>query len=596
MKLRLLLGLLIGIPMFAIAQWVDDPDVNTMVLGTEYAHTFPKIATTSDGNFYISSWRSVPDTNVYYEVWLQYLNHDGYVQWGTDGVLISDNPSRSWISDYSLVTNPNGNAILAFEDMRGGSGFSHVSVYSVAPDGHAVWDTNGIQLTTDPLMAFSPTICLTNSNNVLVAWNADISAKDTNAGIFIKVQKLSPAGVPLWTEPLTVAGPDSNYIFPNLMPVGTDDFIMVWQKKFEIGMGTGYEMFSYIYAMRFGADGSMVWPDVARICDHGDSAYVVPEFLKLRPVQDNNQGVYVTWFDGRSKNNFSNVYVQHIDTSGKLQWPMNGIAVSPENYGYDRVDPMVGLDPGNQDLFVFWEEYRAVGAFDSFGILGQKIKPDGSVAWGDLGKQMSVFIMDTMWYIEGVAPCPNNKFVLLMDQEYDSIVGPDTLLFDQLFATQIDTSGLQTWTKPTVLMAATRGTKFYPDLSDLSENIFVVTWAENRDDAFNPNGVILAQNISLNGQLGPLGIPVYPADESGILLYPNPTGSNSWLEFTEAVSGTVEVEVFNSFGQPIEHLTRSLDRANYSIPLSANRIPSGIYLLRVRFNEKEKVVRWVVLK
>jgi len=596
MKVPLLLGLLIGIPMFAIAQWVDDSAVNTMIAGTGQDHTFPKIAATPDGNFYISSWRNVPDTTIFYEMWLQYVNHDGYVQWGPNGILISDNPSRSWISDYSLVTDLSGNAILAFEDMRGGSGFSHVSVYAVAPDGHAVWDTNGIQLSTDLFMSYSPTVCLTNSQNILVAWNADISDKDTNAGIFIKIHKLSPNGTPLWPEAITVAGPDSNYIFPNLLPVGVDDFIMVWQKKFEIGIGIGYEMYSYIYAMRFGPDGTMKWPDVARICDHGDSAFVVPEFFKLHPIQNKEQDVYVAWFDDRFKTDFSNIYVQQVDTSGNIKWSQNGIAVSPTNFGYDRVDPWMGLEPLSEDLFVFWEEYRVAGIFDSFGMLGQKIKPEGTTAWGDLGKLFVGFTLDTVWYINGIQPCADNKFVLILEQEYDSIVGSDTLLFDQLFATQIDTSGMQTWAKPTVLMAATNGTKFYPDMSDLSEDIFVVSWAENRDDAFNPNGMIFAQNISLDGKLGLLGIPAYPADESGLLLYPNPTSCDSWLEFREPVAGMVDIEVFNPFGQRLEHIVWSFDGANCAIPLSAAQIPSGIYLIRVGYNEREQVVRWVVLK
>ncbi|MBL7137459.1 MAG: hypothetical protein ISS17_01620 [Bacteroidales bacterium] len=45
-------------------------------------------------------------------------------------------------------------------------------------------------------------------------------------------------------------------------------------------------------------------------------------------------------------------------------------------------------------------------------------------------------------------------------------------------------------------MAATQGTKFYPDMSDLSEDIFVATWNENRDSPFDADGSVYAQNIS----------------------------------------------------------------------------------------------------
>ncbi|TSA27023.1 MAG: T9SS C-terminal target domain-containing protein [Bacteroidetes bacterium] len=577
------------------AQWTSDPAVNTIVAGSGMDHTFPKIASAPNGDFFIASWREV-STNINYEMWLQRINHEGYPQWGADGFQISNQPCRTWLSDYALTVDQAGNALIAIEDMRGGTGFSHVSVYAVAPDGRAVWDTNGVQLSDDPYMAYSPTVCLTHSQNVLVAWNADAEARDSNQRWFIRIQKLTPDGDPLWPEPISVVGPDSSYIFPNLLPVGTDDFILVWQKKFERGVGVGREWYTYIYAMRYGPDGTATWPDAARICDHGDSAYVVAEFLKLMPVQNENQGVYVAWFEDRYKTLYSNIYIQQVDTSGQLIWPMNGVAVSPRNVGFDRVEPWMNLDPESQELFVFWDEYRPVGAFDSFGILGQKILQDGSLGWGNLGKTLAGFSIDSVWYVFGLKSCPDSKMAVLIDQEYDSIVGSDTLLFDQLFAAQTDTAGNLTWSSPRVLMAATNGTKFYPELSDLNQDIFVATWNENRSSPFWPEGVVYAQNISLDGKLGPLGIPVYPGDESTLLLYPNPTDQCSWLELRKPVSGEVDIQIYDPTGRLVKRMTVNQDVVSYTIRLNAETIPSGLYLVRVLINGDESRVKWVVLK
>jgi len=588
-----LMGFLI--PILGFAQWTDDPTVNTFVAGTGMDYSCPKIVASPDGNFFISSLKYVPDTNINYERWLQNLDHEGTSLWGANGILVSNYPNRMWFSEYSLACDAEGNAVIAFDNMRGGSGFSHVSVYKIAPDGHAVWDTNGIQLNTGDYDSYYTMMTITPGNNVLVAWWGELYIDDTIKR-FIKIRKISPEGNLKWSHPLTVANPDSNYLFPNILPVGDDDFILIWQRKFEEGTGVGRMWYSYIYAMRYDSAGNEVWPQKARICDHGDSAYVMPEFFRLFPVQDPDGGIYVAWFDDRYKTDYSNIYFQHVDADGALKWPMNGLPVSHDNMGYERVEPWMRYDPATGNLYLFWEEYRAVGIYDSFGMLGQKTGPDGSLKWGDLGKIFAGFTMDTIWYIEAVKPIPDHDMLILVDQEYDSIIPPDTVQFDQLFAIRIDSMGSMVWSPQQVLMAATQGTKYYPDMSDLSEDMFVVSWNENRDSPFWPEGTVYAQNISLDGKLGPMGVPFITGQESDLLLYPNPTDGVSWLKFKKPVAGMVEMEIFNPYGQRISAMSLDLESENYTIRLSAESLPSGFYLIRIRSNGEESLVKWLVLK
>ncbi|NQV02373.1 MAG: T9SS type A sorting domain-containing protein, partial [Bacteroidia bacterium] len=298
----------------------------------------------------------------------------------------------------------------------------------------------------------------------------------------------------------------------------------------------------------------------------------------------------------RHKVYYSNIYFQHVDANGNLKWPVNGLAVSPENVGYDRVEPRIRYDQGTGELFLFWAEYRAVGAYDSFGMLGQKAGQDGSLKWGDLGKIFTGFTMDTIWYINAVKPIPDHDILILVDQEYDSIILPDTVQFDQLFAMRIDSAGTLVWSPQHVLMAATQGPKYYPDMSDLSDDIFVASWNENRDSPYDPDGSVYAQNISLAGKLGPLGIPILQGQESILFIYPNPTQQTSWLEFREPVSGVVEVDVINQFGQRMKSIRITMDDSNPTIRLDAGQIPSGLYLIRARYNKKENLVKWLVLK
>ncbi|MFH1160515.1 MAG: T9SS type A sorting domain-containing protein [bacterium] len=595
MKFRLFLCLALGIPMGALSQWSSDPSVNTMVAGTGLDRTFPKIIASPQGTFYISNWQQLYDKNDNYHLWLQQVDANGYLLWGTDGIQVSDQPCDTWLSDYSLKVDNTGNAILAMEDLRGGTGFSHVSVYSIAPDKHAVWDTNGIQVNMGDYDSHSPVIALTNDHNVLVAWNGD-RPDIFGDKFFIRIQKLSPEGVPLWTEPISVTDGDSTSIFPNLLPVGDDEFILVWQRKFEKGTGLGREWYTYIYAQRYDANGQPVWPNKVAICDHGDSAYVVPEFIILYPVQDEHQGIIVAWPDDRFETDYSNIYIQQVDSAGNLKWPVNGIAVSPFNAGYDRVEPMVAFEPASQATYVFWDEYRAIGIYDSFGMLGQKIGADGSLRWGDLGKVFAGFTMDTIWYLTSTKETPSGDMVLLVDRGFDSIIGPDTVTFDQLFAMRIDTAGNLTWPQHQALMAATEGTKFYPRMSDLSGDIYVVSWGENRNSQFDPEGAVFAQNITLDGNLGPAGIPQNSGTEQEISIRPNPTAEGSWLVFYKPVSGTVDLALFSSAGQLIFSSPVRPESQDQKIWLDTGLLSSGMYMVRIRNQGKESHVKWLIIR
>jgi hypothetical protein len=594
MKKHLFISLFLIISFTGSAQWTNDPSVNTWVAGSDHFRTYPQISADPSGSYYVSNWESVSDTNVYYNFWLQLLDGEGNRVWGDDGIRISDNPSRSWISAYDLTTDSAGNAIIAFEDMRGGTGFSHVYLYAYDAAGHSVWDSGGIRADTGSFMSYSPTLAVTAKGNILVAWNA-IYKENPLQEWGIRIMKYSPAGQPLWPQVIAWNEPDTTNMFATIIPVAEDDFILVWQRKFEQGVGIGYEWFTYLYAQRFDSAGHPVWPQIVPVCDHGDSAYVMPEFMIISTAKDENDGVYVSWFDDRYKTMYCNIYAQHVDINGNVGWIKNGVPVSPENWGYDRVEPHMVFDPPGQSLYLLWEEYRPQGIYLSFGLCGQKISAAGELKWGDLGKTFEDFEMDSIFYVNDLRLTPYHDLLFQYEQEYDSIVGPDTLRFDQLFISRVDTSGAFLWTPGRTLMAATNGTKFYPELSAYSNGIYVTTWAENRDSPFYPYGDIYAQNIGLNGKLGPMSIPSQAGKEGSVMISPNPSGSSAWLVFKNKPSGTVRIRIFNSIGQEIYSGTESPVQGSNLVRLDASGMKTGFYYVEVSLEGRVETVKWVVV-
>jgi len=152
---------LIFIPIVLSAQWSNDPMVNTLIAGTDIGEqSLPKIAYANDDSYYISSFVDVGQP-VWYNVYLQKLDVNGNKLWVEDGLLISDHDFRSWFSDYSLITDQDNCAVLVFEDMRAGTGFSNVSAYRTSPDGNFLWGNDGVTLSDNLFDEYSPKVLIT---------------------------------------------------------------------------------------------------------------------------------------------------------------------------------------------------------------------------------------------------------------------------------------------------------------------------------------------------------------------------------------------------------------------------------------------------
>ena len=113
------------------AQWSIDPNTNLMICDVNGEQALAKIAMTSDGGCYISWFDTRSGV---YNVYLQRLDPLGYKLWAPDGLLISNNPQDTWITDYDLICDQNNNAVLVFSDIRIG-GLLKPFAYKISPNG-----------------------------------------------------------------------------------------------------------------------------------------------------------------------------------------------------------------------------------------------------------------------------------------------------------------------------------------------------------------------------------------------------------------------------------------------------------------------------
>ncbi|MCF8303946.1 MAG: T9SS type A sorting domain-containing protein [Bacteroidales bacterium] len=450
------------------AQWPTDPNENLAISTADGEQAISKIATADDGTTYVS-WFSNATGN--YNVRLQRFDVDGNKQWGEEGILVSDHPAMSWLTDYDMTVDHTGCAIIVFQDIRNGD--NDVFAYRIDPSGEFLWGEDGLELSSGPAFDVSPKVTVTGSNDAVVAWAANYD---------IVRQKISPEGELLWGEEgITMSG-DNTFSWPQLMPVGDDDVIM----KFFEDEGPSWAPDRYVYAQRYDDSGNAVWEEDAVISD----ATGISSWTQVFPmVSDGQDGFYIAWHDDRDEDMLSSVFVQHVNAQGEMLFTDNGVEASTQA-NRNNFYAQLALPTGSEDIYVFWNEMD--GSQNNRGIYGQKIAVDGSRLWGSSGK---TFIeLSSTDVLPFGARSSQEEMVVFYEEAFNSNAYG-------IKAMRIDTEGEFVWAEEKVPMCSVESGKVHPVVNHFNNGQWIATW----DDSRNASVDIYGQNINLDGSLGGSG-------------------------------------------------------------------------------------------
>jgi len=175
------------------AQWPNDASQNLLVSDQSGAQVLPKVCATSDAGCYVS-WHSTPTGN--YDIYLQRLDSTGAAQWQEDGILISDHPQDTWVTDFDMTVDNQDNAIITFNDIRNGVD-RDIYAYKIGPDGSFLWGPDGLTISANDGFEPDPQVMVTTNNNVVFAWQEEQTEN------VIHLRKVSPEGIDIWS-PATI--------------------------------------------------------------------------------------------------------------------------------------------------------------------------------------------------------------------------------------------------------------------------------------------------------------------------------------------------------------------------------------------------------
>ncbi|MBK7867048.1 MAG: hypothetical protein IPJ75_08700 [Ignavibacteriales bacterium] len=149
----------------SLPQWKSDPASNILIADTTGSQVLPKAVKCKDGSSFVTWF----DTrNGSYALYMQKMSANGIREWGDNGILISDKPQSSFISNYSLECDKTNNAIVAFTDVRTGN--QSVFAYKISPLGKFLWGNEGILVSSGKESAVNPSIAVTGDGFYVIAW------------------------------------------------------------------------------------------------------------------------------------------------------------------------------------------------------------------------------------------------------------------------------------------------------------------------------------------------------------------------------------------------------------------------------------------
>ncbi|MHC1773889.1 MAG: carboxypeptidase regulatory-like domain-containing protein [Lentimicrobium sp.] len=450
---------------FVSAQWSNNAAVNNAIGALTGEQALPKIATCPNGDTYIGFFSNESGN---YDVRLQRLDSQGNELWATGGILISNNASMTWLTDWDMTADVNNHCVLTWQDIRNGN--NNAYAYRISPSGSFVWGPNGIALSNNAEFNASPKVTCTSAGNAVFAWAS---------GDVIIMQKINPAGAKQWGDNGITLTSSNTLSWPQLMPVGSDDVIM---KYFE-DSGPPNAVTRHVYAQRYGPTGTPVWASPTIISD----AAGISSWTQIFPfINDGSDGFYIAWHDDRDNNQLASVWVQHISSSGAILFAADGIEATTQA-GMNHFYPYLALPPGSNDVYVFWNEMNGLQSLK--GILGQKLSSTGTRQWGNSG-MVFIPVSATQVLPLGAGNTPTDVMVL-----YDESVSASA---SSLKAMRIANDGSFVWPGNFVNVSTASSSKVHTVLNDFQDNQWIISWEDNRSGASD----IYAQNLLLDGSLG----------------------------------------------------------------------------------------------
>ncbi|MBI3195155.1 MAG: T9SS type A sorting domain-containing protein [Ignavibacteriae bacterium] len=537
----------------------------------------------------------------------------GFAQWSNDPNI---NAAIQITPDFKvnvvMTSDGAGGAIIAWEDHRGGEENGDIYTQRVNASGVVQWQSTGVPICVDTMPQYSPQIVSDGAGGAFIIWgDSRYSASGYDK---IYTQRINGDGIIQWTvNGIRISSLDSMENFSSMISDDAGGAIIAWT-----------ENVPSIKAQRINRDGVRLWEPSGKIIASGQ--------WRFSPVlvSDGNKGAIIAWEEFRSIE--SDIYAQHFDSAGIIQWGTDGIAICTAPSYQSKIQMVSNTMNG---AILSWEDTRNGSEKD---IYAQMVNDTGAVLWttdgiavcNETGIQQDQRIVENglsgavfvwsdkrngvysdlyaqfinsqgneVWGTNGKLICAegygqenpsvirdeNNDFIFVWQ---DGRNGIDY----NIFAQRMNQSGNTLWDSCGQVISSESHYQGKPKIINDGNHGAIIIWEDGRNDNFAND--IYGYRIDLNVN----GI----ADDGGTIVqqfalyqnYPNPFNPTTKFEYRIANFGLVSMKVFDALGREVSTLVnQELHPGTYSVMWDASGLPSGMYtyqLLAGEFQESKKLL------
>jgi len=458
-------------------------------------------------------------------------------------LLIIINIYPQW-SNNSQINTPvctaveNQNEVVSATDGQGGTFFAwrdyrneptmfggDIYVQKISSDGELLWGNDGIPVSTAINGQFRPEIINDGAGNVIIVW-ADNKGGFYNYDLY--AQKLDENSNKLWgSNGVHVTTDFYTDSFHQITSDGNGGVIITWQRLANVPGTTD------IYAQKISADGTIQWTaNGLPVCQASGSQYY-PQL-----ASDGIGGAVIVWSDARNGSSNLDIFAQHVNRKGTINWTVDGNPVCTDPAVQDL--PVICKSNVNNGVIIAYEDYRVLdgaiyvqrlneyGEYDwtENGIL---ISPNGSscsnpaiiqdiaggyiVCWIDDVQMTETNIMaqkfdenaNKLWGTDAVTVCSatndqQNIYAISNDAGGITITWQDYRSDSEadIYAQWIDPDGNAMWGIDGIGVSNAQGSEEYPVCTADGIGGAVISWVDGR----NGTDDIYTQNVDIQGQLG----------------------------------------------------------------------------------------------
>ena len=543
------------------SQWTSDTLLNTPVRALSGLSIYtPLVASSNDGTTYFCWFENVSGN---YEMHMQRLDSAGHSVWSSNGIAVSTFPQSSAVYRYDMVTDKNGDAVLAFQDIRVGGNLNIVA-YKVDKQGNLVWGSSGVQLLDSTATdGMAPRIGITSANEAVIAWNAS-----SGSAKWVAFHKITASGSLAWNAVHRIKTTGNKYSRPVVVPASGDEFMIQYVQ--ETGNFPGVT--STMYLDKFYSNGSSALTASVKV-----SNKTIPYFTFPSPIYDGNNGIFISFQTSNPASlSMNDTYVQHVTASGQ-QWSLNGTEAASSTTLHKYPVGKAIFDPSTKETWALMKVQNSGQNMD--GIFVQKMDSLGNVLLSIGAKQVLPIVASMNTPLDWQKT--NNGFIVFYKT---GSFGNEILR-----AVKIDFSGNTVWNNSIVSISAASSGKSNVACSSFQNDQVVLGWLDDRA----VSGVY-AQNIDNNGTTGVLATnKKLEQSNDYIVLLENPSHELS-LEMQCIKSEQLLVELFDISGkkQLFQNWQTIAGSNRTSIPSAS--LSSGIYFVLIRNTEGKQITkRWI---